>query len=89
VTEEMVITIAKDVLLTAALCSAPALLAGLAVGLLISIFQAVTQINEMTLTFIPKIVAAAAAMALTYGFVLHHLLDFTTRMFTLFPHLTR
>ena len=88
-TEEMVIRIGKDVLLTATYCAAPALLSALAVGLLISIFQAVTQINEMTLTFIPKIVVAALAMAASYGFVMHHLLEFTTRMFTVFPQLTR
>ena len=88
-TEEMVIRIGKDVLLTATYCAAPALLAGLAVGLVVSVFQAVTQINEMTLTFIPKIVAAAVAMAVCYGFVMHHMLDFTTRMFTLFPQMLR
>ena len=83
------IRLGKDVLLTSAYCAAPALVAGLVVGLLVSVFQAVTQINEMTLTFIPKIVAAVAAMAFFYGFIMGHLLEFTTRMFTLFPHVVR
>ena len=86
-TEEMVITLGKDVLLTAAYCAAPALVAGLVVGLMVSVFQAVTQINEMTLTFIPKIVAAAMAIAVFYSFIVSHLLEFTKRMFTMFPQM--
>ena len=88
-TEAMVISIGKEVLRTAAICAAPALIAGLIVGLAVSIFQAVTQINEMTLTFIPKIVAAALATAVFYGMVMTTLLDFTTKMFTSFPFVVR
>lgn len=87
--EAIVIAIGKEVMMTTAYCAAPILLTALMVGLIVSIFQAVTQINEMTLTFIPKIAAAAAAMAIFYGFIMGHLLDFTNKMFTMFPHVIR
>ena len=57
-------------------------MAALAVGLLISIFQAVTQIHEMTLTFIPKILAAVLAVALTWDTMVTSLMTFTQKMFT-------
>ena len=81
-TIEMVATIGREAMWTAWQLAAPVLMAGLAVGLLISVFQAVTQINEMTLTFIPKILVAVLTVALNYDRMIQAMLTFTTRVFT-------
>ncbi|MGP1579813.1 MAG: flagellar biosynthesis protein FliQ [Wolinella sp.] len=68
--------------------SLPMLMAGLVVGLLISIFQATTQINEQTLTFVPKILVVIVIVILTMPWMLNMLIDFTTRllqMISIFP----
>ncbi|MBX7490459.1 flagellar biosynthesis protein FliQ [Helicobacter turcicus] len=65
--------------------SLPMLLVGLIVGLMISIFQATTQINEMTLTFVPKILAVIAVIIFTMPWMLNMLIDFTTRIFNMMP----
>ena len=59
------------------LVSAPMLIFGLLVGLAVSIFQAVTQIQEMTLTFIPKIIAIVAAIAVFFPWMMSTVLDYT------------
>lgn len=64
------------------LLSAPMLLAGLLVGLLVSIFQSVTSINEMTLTFIPKMLAVALALVVSFPWMMQTLVTFTEQMFT-------
>jgi flagellar biosynthetic protein FliQ len=61
--------------------SAPMLLAGLLVGLLVSIFQSATSINEMTLTFIPKMLAVAAALIFFFPWMMQTLVGFTVQMF--------
>jgi flagellar biosynthetic protein FliQ len=63
------------------LLSAPMLLAGLLVGLLVSIFQSVTSINEMTLTFIPKMLAVALALIFSFPWMMQTLVGFTEQMF--------
>lgn len=63
------------------LLSAPMLLAGLLVGLLVSIFQSVTSINEMTLTFIPKMLAVALALVFSFPWMMQTLVGFTEQMF--------
>jgi flagellar biosynthesis protein FliQ len=63
------------------LLSAPMLLAGLLVGLLVSIFQSATSINEMTLTFIPKMLAVAAALVFFFPWMMQILVGFTVQMF--------
>lgn len=65
---------------TAALVSAPVLLVALIVGLIISIFQVVTQIQEMTLTFVPKLAAVAFTLLFFGAWMLTVLADFATRM---------
>jgi flagellar biosynthetic protein FliQ len=65
----------------AILMSAPMLLAGLIVGLLVSIFQAATSINEMTLTFIPKMLAVAAALIFFFPWMMQTMIVFTTNLF--------
>jgi len=61
--------------------SAPMLLAGLGVGLLVSIFQTVTSINEMTLTFIPKMLAVAVALIFFFPWMMQTMIVFTTNLF--------
>jgi flagellar biosynthetic protein FliQ len=63
------------------LLSAPMLLAGLLVGLLVSIFQSVTSINEMTLAFIPKMLAVAVALIFFFPWMMQTLVAFTEQMF--------
>lgn len=84
-TPESVIGIGQQALQVMVLVAAPVLLAGLAVGLLVSIFQAATQINEMTLTFIPKLLAMLAALLLAGPWMLQLLLDYTRRLIESLP----
>jgi flagellar biosynthetic protein FliQ len=69
--------------LLAILLSAPMLLTALAIGLLISVFQSVTQIQEMTLSFIPKILLTALVMVYTMPWMLESIMDFTIDIFKL------
>ena len=80
-----VIAVSKDALIVTLLVSAPLLAAGLVVGVLVSIFQAVTQIQEMTLTFVPKILAVSAALFLFLPWMLTTLVQFTRHVFELLP----
>jgi flagellar biosynthetic protein FliQ len=79
---EILANIAQQALMTTWRVSYPVLLSGLVVGLLISIFQAVTQIHEMTLTFIPKILVAVATVAIYWDEMLQSIVSFTVHMFT-------
>lgn len=67
------------------LISLPMLMAGLIVGLLVSIFQATTQINEMTLTFVPKILAVIGVLIFTLPWMLNMILDYAKGIFELIP----
>ena len=71
------------------LLAAPMLLAGLVVGLLISIFQAATQINEMTMTFIPKMLAVAVALLISFPWMLQVLIDFMQNLIIGLPNTIR
>jgi flagellar biosynthetic protein FliQ len=64
-----VLDVAKDAILTLVVVSSPLMLVGLAVGVAISLFQALTQIQEMTLVFVPKILAVFVAMLLALPFM--------------------
>jgi flagellar biosynthesis protein FliQ len=86
-TEEFVIGIAKDAFYTVFIVAAPALLVSVVIGLLISIFQAATSISEMTLTFVPKIVAIGIVLILLLPFMMEKMLDFTKHIFDLIPTL--
>ena len=79
-TPESVITLGQQALEITILIAAPVLLAGLAVGLLVSVFQAATQINEMTLSFIPKLLAMLVALVVAGPWMLHTLLDYMRRL---------
>ena len=65
--------------------AAPMLLTGLIVGLLVSIFQTATQINEMTMTFVPKMLAVGVAILFFAPWMLNLLIDFTQNLFTNIP----
>jgi flagellar biosynthetic protein FliQ len=73
--------IIKQTILTVLFASAPILAVALVVGLLISFFQALTQIQEMTLTFVPKIVAIFAGLALSLPFIFSTISKLSTRVF--------
>jgi flagellar biosynthetic protein FliQ len=83
------LSIGREAIVVALLVTAPALLLGLVTGLIISIFQAVTQIQEPTLAFIPKIVVVALAILLFGPFMLALLTDFASRVFTNIPAFTQ
>lgn len=78
--ETEVLDIARDGMMVMLLVSAPMLLVGLVVGLAISIFQTLTHIQEMTLTFIPKIVSVFGAMVIFLPWMLRELIEFTQRI---------
>ena len=84
-TPEMVINLAQQALEVTVLLAAPLLLAALVTGLVVSVFQAATQINEMTLSFIPKLLAIFAAMVLAGPWMLSLLVDFTRRLYSSIP----
>lgn len=77
-----VISIGQQAILVALLAAAPVLILSMIVGLTISLFQAVTQIQEPTLAFIPKIVVSALALLFFAPFILALLTDFTARIFS-------
>ncbi len=84
-TSQTVLTIAQQALLITVLVSAPPLLAALVVGLLVSIFQAATQINEMTLSFIPKLLAIFASLVIAGPWMLATLTDYMQRLYGSIP----
>jgi len=88
-TGETVIAIAREAMETTLLVSAPMLISGLVIGLVISVFQAVTQIQEMTLTFIPKIVVVFIALVAFAPWMLDIMISFTTFIFNGIPEMTR
>lgn len=83
--EGMILELGKRVIILSLLISMPMLLVGLLVGVIISIVQAVTQIQEMTLTFIPKILAMAVALVFFMPWILNQLATFATEMFGPMP----
>ena len=85
-TPESVLTLAQRALEVTLLMSAPPLLAALLTGLLVSVFQAATQINEMTLSFIPKLLAIFVALVLFGPWMLGILLDYIRELFTGIPN---
>ena len=74
---DIVVSLVAKGLELALIISAPTLLAGLLVGLLVSIFQAVTQIQEMTLSFIPKIIVMVALIGVTFPWMLSTMMEYT------------
>lgn len=81
ITQTEILTVMKEAVYTTLIAAMPMLLAALVIGVLISIFQATTQINEQTLAFVPKIVGILLALLIFGGFILSHLTDFTTDLY--------
>jgi flagellar biosynthesis protein FliQ len=79
--------IATQTMLVAAKVAAPVLLTALLVGFMISLFQAATQIQEPTLSFVPKMIAVAIALLVTGNWVLSELVSFTNQLFESLPRL--
>jgi flagellar biosynthetic protein FliQ len=86
-TPETIITLGQRALELATLLAAPLLLTALIVGVLISLFQAATQINEMTLSFVPKLLAMVLVLLLTGPWMLQLLVDFTRNLIQDIPKL--
>jgi flagellar biosynthesis protein FliQ len=84
-TPETVVTVGRHALEMTLMLAAPLLLTALAVGLIVGIFQAATQINEMTLSFIPKLLAMAAVLALTGPWMLRTLVEYTRSLIESIP----
>ena len=82
-TQQLAIELCKNAIWTALLVAAPMLLIGLVIGIVVSLFQSVTQIHEMTLTFIPKILGVVIVLILTLPWLMNVLLSYTANLFTL------
>lgn len=79
--EEVIIKLGQDALRTTAMLAAPLLLSTLVVGLAVSIFQAITQINEATLTFIPKMIVIAVVLILAGPWMMDVMTHYTINLF--------
>ena len=86
-TPDSVINIAQQALTVTALLAAPMLLSALAIGLLVGMFQAATQINEMTLSFIPKLLVLAGAIYFMSGWMLELIVGYSQSLFQSIPML--
>ncbi|MEM5275344.1 flagellar biosynthesis protein FliQ [Cupriavidus taiwanensis] len=86
-TPETVMTIATQAMKMTLLLAAPLLLVALAAGLAVSLFQAATQINEMTLSFIPKLIALFATMVLAGPWMINAMVDYMREVFQSIPAL--
>jgi len=86
-TQQFVIHLAREAIYNTALISAPMLGLALIVGLAIGIFQAVTSINEMTLTFIPKIIAVVVALIFFAPWMMNVILTFTNSLLAVIPEI--
>lgn len=84
---DSVMNIGRQAMEVTILLAAPILLASLAVGLLIAMFQAATQINEMTLSFVPKLMVVAAVLMMAGPWLLRQITGFTLKLFENIPYL--
>jgi flagellar biosynthetic protein FliQ len=86
-TPETVVEVGRQALIVLLLVAGPMLLAALAIGLLVSIFQAATQINEATLSFIPKLFGVFVALIFAGPWMLELLLDYIRRLYESIPQI--
>ncbi|HET6561871.1 MAG TPA: flagellar biosynthesis protein FliQ [Marmoricola sp.] len=86
-TDSVVLDIALQTMLVALKLSAPVLATSLAIGFAISLFQAMTQIQEFTLSFVPKVIGVGVALIVSGNWMLHTLMDFTVDLFERVPTL--
>ena len=87
--DALVLDIALQAIIITAKLSAPILLVTLALGFVISLFQSVTQIQEVTLTFVPKLIGVALVLLLAGNWMLHEMVSFTNALFDMIPGLIR
>ena len=83
-TEGQVLDVAQEAIYTIIICSAPMLIISLVVGLIVSIFQTVTSIQEQTLTFVPKIIAVFVGLMIFGSWILTNLTEFVTTLWSNF-----
>ena len=83
-TAEVIVDIARDAIWTIIKCSAPLLLTSLIIGLIVSIFQTVTSIQEQTLTFVPKFIAIMAIVIIAGNWILTQLSEYIIELFNSF-----
>ena len=88
-TEDIVISLGRDAIWTTIALAGPLLISALVVGLVVSIIQAVTQINESTLTFIPKMLAIVVVMVIMAPWMTQMITSYTTELFTSLPNYVR
>ena len=88
-TELFALEIGRNALMMVVMLSAPMMAAALVVGLLVSIFQALTQVNEQSLTFVPKILAVFGTIVVTGPWLLNSLVGYATGLFTMLPNMVR
>lgn len=86
-TPESVMTIGQQALELTLMVSAPPLLTALIIGLVVSIFQAATQLNEMTLSFIPKLIGIFVVLIITGPWMIGIMLDYMIRLFSSIPYM--
>ncbi len=79
--EYYVITLGREMLWTVVLVAAPAMVVGMLVGIIMALFQAITSVQEQTLTMIPKIMAVGLTLVLLAPFIMRTLATFTTNVF--------
>ena len=87
--EDMILTLGHDALKVCLMLAGPLLLVAMVIGITVSLIQAVTQINEATLTFIPKILAIAIILVISGPWMLETITSYTIELFTRFPELIR
>ena len=83
--EAKLVSLGVETFKIALLLALPGLLTGMLLGLVVSIFQATTQINEMTLSFIPKIIGVVIVIVLTMPWMLNEMTDFAKHVFSIMP----
>ncbi len=84
-TQEFILNLFREAFFTMLLVASPILIVSLVIGLVISVFQAATSIQEFTLTFVPKLIAIAIVLVLTLPWILDVMINFTTGLFNQIP----
>ena len=84
---DTVVGLGREAVEMALLLSGPLLLVGLVVGVVVSLLQALTQVQEMTLTFVPKLLAMSLVMVVLMPWMAQLMIDYTTRLYTAMPEL--
>jgi flagellar biosynthetic protein FliQ len=87
-TQGEILAICREAVLTALTIAAPFLIASLIIGIVISVFQAATQIHEQTITFVPKILSAALILLFIGAWIINVIVGFTENIFTMINNLS-